>query len=226
MKKFTLMIVAALFCFTGASAQIADADTTYYGLASDGAWSLADTLQSQGDIYYRTWVSNDSLVTITFDGYVYDYRNYDAEKYTGYYDVMPGDITINCKDGYHVDQLIWQGGAVYDVILVMNNDEPIAVLDTTATSYSWIQVDKNEVNPLVLTVQCASGDYTGNLQMYDPSANYGYIKVIPDTPTGINSVATEKKALKDDAWYDLTGRRVATPGKGIYIRNGKKFVVK
>ena len=30
----------------------------------------------------------------------------------------------------------------------------------------------------------------------------------------------------EGAWYTLQGQRVAKPGKGIYIRNGKKIVIK
>ena len=30
----------------------------------------------------------------------------------------------------------------------------------------------------------------------------------------------------DGVYFDLMGRRVAYPGKGIYIRNGKKVLIK
>jgi hypothetical protein len=30
----------------------------------------------------------------------------------------------------------------------------------------------------------------------------------------------------EEVWYDLSGRRVESPTKGIYIKNGKKFVVR
>ena len=42
--------------------------------------------------------------------------------------------------------------------------------------------------------------------------------------TGISSVQSE---VSDDAIYDLQGRRVITPQKkGIYIRGGKKFIMR
>ena len=41
--------------------------------------------------------------------------------------------------------------------------------------------------------------------------------------TGISNVNRE---FTDGVIYDLSGRRVENPGKGIYIMNGKKFVVK
>lgn len=44
------------------------------------------------------------------------------------------------------------------------------------------------------------------------------------TPTGITSVRGSK--LTDNVYYDLSGRRVAQPTKGLFIVNGKKVVVK
>lgn len=45
--------------------------------------------------------------------------------------------------------------------------------------------------------------------------------------TGINNIASDLPPHRtDNAIYDLTGRRVTTPGKGIYIVNGKKTVYK
>lgn len=47
----------------------------------------------------------------------------------------------------------------------------------------------------------------------------------PD-PTGISAPSIKMPAAGDDAYYDLTGRRVQSPTKGLYIKNGKKIVVK
>lgn len=43
-----------------------------------------------------------------------------------------------------------------------------------------------------------------------------------DGTTGIN----RPMLMKKDEWYNLQGRRVESPGKGVYIRNGKKVVTK
>ncbi len=42
--------------------------------------------------------------------------------------------------------------------------------------------------------------------------------------TGITDVNTDRPAVADDNWYDLTGRRVTNPTHGIYIHNGRKVV--
>lgn len=43
-----------------------------------------------------------------------------------------------------------------------------------------------------------------------------------DGTTGISNISINEK----DVWYNLQGQRVENPGKGIYIRNGKKVIVK
>ena len=40
-------------------------------------------------------------------------------------------------------------------------------------------------------------------------------------PNGVETVGT---AMEDGVYYDLMGRRVDNPSKGIYIVNGKKII--
>ena len=42
----------------------------------------------------------------------------------------------------------------------------------------------------------------------------------------VNAIASPLGETGEGAAYDLSGRRVEKPGKGIYIRNGKKIVTK
>lgn len=43
--------------------------------------------------------------------------------------------------------------------------------------------------------------------------------------TGVNEVRGQKEDVKD-IYYDLSGRRIAQPTKGLYIVNGKKVIIK
>ena len=52
---------------------------------------------------------------------------------------------------------------------------------------------------------------------------YG-ITVTPDA-SAIENIATDSEDA-DSPWYDLNGRRVALPTKGVFIRNGKRILVK
>ena len=47
----------------------------------------------------------------------------------------------------------------------------------------------------------------------------------PDLPDGIEAVE-DAEASADEVMYDLTGRKVSAPVKGIYIQSGKKILVK
>lgn len=59
-------------------------------------------------------------------------------------------------------------------------------------------------------------------------AGSGYLKVAAGTPeagtTGIRELKADDK--KADVFYNLNGVRVENPQKGIFIRNGKKVVIK
>ena len=54
------------------------------------------------------------------------------------------------------------------------------------------------------------------------------LSIVEDTQviTGINDVKAEPTTDGKTIYFDLTGRRVVNPSAGIYIKNGKKVVVK
>jgi hypothetical protein len=75
---------------------------------------------------------------------------------------------------------------------------------------------------------------TANYTVYfrpnaDGSADWFYdvIYVVKNGPaTGINGIDNDGVAGEKDVYYNLQGVRVANPGKGVYIKNGKKVLVK
>ena len=63
----------------------------------------------------------------------------------------------------------------------------------------------------------------------------GILRVTDQAPTGIETLNTECGTLGDDHYYTLDGIRISVPSassvksvlpKGIYIRNGKKVIIK
>lgn len=69
----------------------------------------------------------------------------------------------------------------------------------------------------------------------DIPANRGYLVIsgagarefvpIDGMATGISEMSDVRRKT-DDAYYDLQGRRVLYPTKGIYVKNGKKIIFK
>jgi hypothetical protein len=52
-----------------------------------------------------------------------------------------------------------------------------------------------------------------------------YIFDTPDIPDGINGVTSDQ--VGTEKWFDMQGRRIDKPTKkGLYIRDGKKVVIK
>lgn len=89
-------------------------------------------------------------------------------------------------------------------------DTGIVIIDGSGT-YSWY------TNPSAWTYVL--------LKPYDWGASiWKLIKTTEEVPDNIISI--ELPTQKSSPIYDLQGRRVTTPQKGLYIRNGKKFVVK
>ena len=58
--------------------------------------------------------------------------------------------------------------------------------------------------------------------------NTVYPSLDGDSPaTGIESIRTEQpRSVTNQDFYDLTGRKVMKPTRGIYIQHGKKVLVK
>ena len=49
---------------------------------------------------------------------------------------------------------------------------------------------------------------------------------LKDDGTGIESIHNTQSTIHNDEWYDLSGRKVVNPTKGLYIVNGKKVIKK
>lgn len=104
---------------------------------------------------------------------------------------------------------------------------------TTVTSGSYILYYKSE-DPTNYPLGFYKADGTTNTV----AANRAYLTASAqearlainfdgDDTTGIEAVSTQhSEEIKDNVYYDLSGRRVAQPTKGLYIVNGKKVFIK
>ena len=69
-----------------------------------------------------------------------------------------------------------------------------------------------------LMVQC-------NKEEGDPF-NFTAIVLVKKDATGIENVANSKEQTANSLFFNLAGQRVPNPGKGLYIVNGKKVIMK
>lgn len=68
----------------------------------------------------------------------------------------------------------------------------------------------------------ANKAYLKSANAPEAAANLGFVV---EESTGISEVLNNI-SLDDDKWYDLSGRVVSPTSKGIYIHNGKKYIIK
>ena len=73
-------------------------------------------------------------------------------------------------------------------------------------------------------VEDGSAITAGKAYLISGSGARQFIGFDDDTTTGINNI--ERAASDMEQYYDLQGRRVAQPTKGLYIVNGKKVIIK
>lgn len=91
-------------------------------------------------------------------------------------------------------------------------------------SYKTYTLDTNEMTVgtkrLIMTWQSANGQYTGNVKN---------ISITKANGTGISEIYDNvNSTLSNCTWFDLQGRQVGSlpTSTGIYISNGKKFIIK
>ena len=105
----------------------------------------------------------------------------------------------------------------------------VNALSDTDNSYfilkggQFVRITKDgECSPNRAYIKISGGPDTGDTPGFENSQNL--TMTFPDESTGIT--AHEVKSVQNDAWYTLQGIQVQQPSKGIFIKNGKKFVIK
>ena len=107
-------------------------------------------------------------------------------------------------------------------LFVRGNDAAVA---TGSGPYNWILSKKGDV---VGFYQANENKVAKNRAYLQTSTAYARISLDFDDneTTGLSEELRIKNEESAAAWYDLQGRKVAQPTKGLYIVNGKKVVIK
>ena len=105
-----------------------------------------------------------------------------------------------------------------------NRNITVSVNGKKATSFSANSGGWQQVGTRTVTIELQKGQNTirlSNATNWMPDIDY--INIVPVVPSDIEPVTIQQG---DAAIYDLSGRKIATPHKGIYINNGRKVVNK
>jgi len=109
---------------------------------------------------------------------------------------------------------------LYGADIVPIEDKNIVILRSTDGGLSWEEFYR---------IECKDYDYASRLAIKDNMlAIYSYASGIYllDVDAVETSVPTIEKDISDTPYYDLQGRKVANPTRGIYIKDGKKVILK
>ncbi len=153
-------------------------------------------------------------------------------------ELIPGTPEFAEKfNGITLELAAGEGSVTFDCQTVGNRQLTVKIGNAPAATYTKsdrgeVKVAYNVAEPCFMYIYATA---TSESRGTEPTAVanalklYGYT-VKPGDTTGIEAVESiSSNETIDDAqatWYDLNGRRVTTPTKGIYVKNGKKFVVK
>ncbi len=203
-----------------------------------------------------TWVEKASTVTASVSQYKWATFCSDKDlDFTGITDVKAYIVTGSENGAVTTQQITGTVKAGTGMLLNSDAQGEFSIPVATGEGVDYSSTNKmHGVTAETETVNKAATGYTNYiLTVKDGKAAFAYVNSTPatldkgqayltlegDTPTsapvlsiggdgevtGIGSIDNGQQST-DNRWYDLSGRRVDNPTKGIYIVNGKKVVVK
>ena len=202
---------------TGSNVAIKRADATVYSVYVDGAKVYMDPLQ----VVDGAQVIEDGEVVIIKTTSPKSGEDYKYVEYTETTDdatmryASGGTTPINDLEG--LDAATYPGDAFEyaSTIKALSADQVLYVVGDLTKGLQW------------LTPKDAVRLYSNTVYIFADAEKAGRLTTIwldGSEPTAIQKIET--KSENNDTIYNLQGVRVNKAGKGIYIQNGKKFIVK
>ena len=147
------------------------------------------------------------------------------------YEFAPSKVSVNASrygtNGGYVD-MKWVNGDGSTIVLLGGQTPERSADESSGTSHApyYTTLTKTLNNAKATTGTFGVRLYVYNL---DATKQIGFCDLaiegtLYSTTTGIRQVQSSK--FKVQSYYDLQGRRVAQPTKGVYIHNGRKIVLK
>lgn len=118
---------------------------------------------------------------------------------------------------------------IQDTHLTESNGYYLSIFNTTEAAdaqrkYTYLESIGSLTDPFRYTDE----DYVSHVVECSVGGKVIYSEPVWKKPTtGIENLRDNESRAKENALYDLSGRRIyQTPKHGVYIRNGRKFIVK
>ena len=172
------------------------ATKAWYG---DGKEGVDDNTVWTGYFWMDSWSTLEVAKTM-FDGI--NWSDYKAIRF--YSEANRTNYVINVLTKWGDDGKLGDQGT-----MTMTNEYAELNIESIDMAAKLAEVDR-------LMVQC-------NKEDGDPF-NFTAIVLVKKSSTGISAINAEKTTVR--SCFDLQGRRVSQPAKGLYIINGKKFIIK
>jgi len=237
----------------GSVAVVSTADVT---MKVSGTSSVTLTVNGTdyavSDLSYM-WFTNtptgENIITVSSAGWAtfcsnsaLDYTDVDGLKaHTATFDTSAGKVTLydltapvpaNTGVVLEGDEGTYRIPVASSATTPSNNDLLGTTADLTTTSAYTYYALGQDTNGTAVGFKLVSTGTTipANKAYYkcDASASTrGFLYMdTDDGTTAIDAVDAIDQESGDNAIYDLQGRIVTSPGKGVYIRNGKKIIIK
>ena len=175
-------------------------------------YRIADSLNPifRGDPYYPMWITDDQMtfgLQTLLPPNGYNTGDYNKEHWVrnslawGYVDNKQNGNTAACSFDF---------------------DNAVEVVSRTPVKVDFVDFIRvyTAVNQQCGWIAETSTEIMGAEDLHLDTS----IQKIKDALAGVESI--KKETTTDGEFYDLQGRKVKTPGKGLYIKNGKKYIIK
>ena len=114
----------------------------------------------------------------------------------------------------------FDGEAHGATVNVIAGDGDVTVTYVNAATNEESTEAPSAVGVYIVFVEVADGEYYNGIE----ATSYGQFEIY-DQATGIHEINVDQKG--NNEWYTIDGRRVVAPtAPGLYIHNGKKYIVK
>jgi len=124
-----------------------------------------------------------------------------------------------------VNNIPWQAGKHTYLLQFSNARKGSSDADFNYKNVNFFRLYMVHFNTKAGTKVNGNADGTDWADGHSLNLNMSNLKIIARTSTSTGIVTTrEYKLTKDNVYYDLSGRRVVRPTKGIYIKNGRKII--